>query len=145
MKTTIEQRQANHDYYKSHRKEVIKRTTQWNRDHKQKRLEIQRRHRQKIRLEAFSAYSNGIIQCACCGEKRQEFLSIDHIRNNGAEERRKIKAAKRGGHTFYSWLKKQGYPEGYQVLCFNCNIAKSVWGYCPHEREMLTIMVVAKE
>jgi len=32
----------------------------------------------------------------------------------------------------YRWLKKQGYPKGYQVLCFNCNFA-SAWGVCPHQ------------
>jgi hypothetical protein len=39
----------------------------------------------------------------------------------------------RGGVRFYSWLRRNNYPEGYQVLCFNCNIAKGLYGVCPHQ------------
>ncbi len=29
-----------------------------------------------------------------------------------------------GGHKFYKWLRDAGYPDGFQVLCMNCNHAK---------------------
>ncbi len=38
-----------------------------------------------------------------------------------------------GGSVLYSWLKKQGYPPGFQVLCHNCNLAKGYYGACPHQ------------
>lgn len=71
-------------------------------------------------------------ECVCCGENTLEFLTIDHIDGNGAEERHNLNMG--GGHQFYHWLKKQGYPKGnYQVLCFNCNFAKHAYGKCPHQ------------
>ena len=32
----------------------------------------------------------------------------------------------------YRWLKNHNYPEGFQVLCYNCNLPKGVYGVCPH-------------
>jgi hypothetical protein len=70
--------------------------------------------------------------CACCKEATLEFLTIDHIDETGAQERKSLNM--NGGHQFYYWLKMQGYPKGnYQVLCFNCNFAKHVYGKCPHQ------------
>jgi hypothetical protein len=33
----------------------------------------------------------------------------------------------------YRWLAKKNFPEGFQVLCANCNVAKSQNGVCPHQ------------
>ncbi len=53
-------------------------------------------------------------------------LSIDHINDDGADERERIFGTRRfgGGHSFYLWLKRNNYPMGYQVLCFNCQWEK---------------------
>jgi hypothetical protein len=66
----------------------------------------------------------------CCGEVESVFLTIDHVQNNGAEQRR------RGiyGSGLYKWLKRMKYPKGYQILCWNCNEAKRILGACPHLR-----------
>lgn len=74
-------------------------------------------------------------KCVCCGETNIKFLTIDHTNNNGAEERR---IAKRdGGVGFYRLLIKNNFPEGYQTLCFNCNIGKYLNnGVCPHKEVM---------
>lgn len=63
--------------------------------------------------------------CASCGETIQLFLTIDHIANNGAEHRR---ASTHGisGNVLYKWLVRNSFPEGFQTLCFNCNMAKAV-------------------
>lgn len=83
----------------------------------------------KLRHEIFMAY--GGYQCACCGEiKHPAFMHIDHINGGGNEHRRQI-----GGHSggkFYRWLKKNNFPEGFQVLCADCNTAKGYFGECPH-------------
>jgi hypothetical protein len=71
-------------------------------------------------------------RCACCGEDQMEFLSIDHIFNDGGKLRREGKEAT--GRRFYKQLKDQGFPQGrLQVLCHNCNGAKGYYGICPHE------------
>lgn len=67
--------------------------------------------------------------CACCGEGKYEFLAIDHI-NGGGNKHRKII-----GHNFVRWLKKNNYPEGFRVLCHNCNNSLGHYGYCPHKHE----------
>lgn len=91
--------------------------------------EKQKESRRRLRKLAFEAYSEGKPKCACCGETEEKFLSIDHINGGGTKERR---MGKGGGHFLYRRLKKEGYPIGYQVLCYNCNFSKGVWGRCPH-------------
>lgn len=82
------------------------------------------------RDKVFAAY--GGYKCNCCGESEQLFLSIDHIDNNGAEERRSGKY-NGSGTGFYQWLRKSGFPSGYQVLCMNCQVGKHKnGGVCPH-------------
>ena len=83
--------------------------------------------RKALRAETFRRYGG---HCQCCGESTSEFLCIDHINGGGVQHR---KAVGRGGTGFYSWLRKQGYPDGYQVLCHNCNESLGYWGYCPHQ------------
>lgn len=87
------------------------------------------KNNRKIKLEVFSHY--GTV-CACCNEGRQEFLSIDHINGGGKQHFQKLGKA---GTSFYRWLKQQSYPEGYRVLCMNCNQSYGHFGYCPHERD----------
>jgi hypothetical protein len=83
---------------------------------------------QNRKLEVLSHYSGDALQCNCCGETEDKFLCLDHI--DGAKNF--TQDAPRSGHALYKWLKKNDYPEGFQVLCFNCNLAKSMFGRCPH-------------
>lgn len=90
-----------------------------------------RRNQAKTKDLVYAAYGGYV--CACCKETEPMFLSIDHIENNGAEERRSGQY-KGGGSPFYGWLKKQGFPSGYQVLCMNCQVGKHRnKGVCPHQ------------
>lgn len=94
-----------------------------------------RRHYLRLKEEVIKAYGG---HCACCGETKIEFLSMDHIYNDGAEERRNGTPT---GRSFYRWLKKNGFPQGrLQVLCHNCNGAKGYYGYCPHELEVRKLL-----
>ncbi len=87
------------------------------------------------RLEMIEAYGG---TCVCCGETRPEFLSIDHIFNDGAEERASD-TKWRAGRIQYV-LRDLGYPrDRYQLLCFNCNIAKHINGECPHVKAMVLV------
>lgn len=87
----------------------------------------EKRHNNRVRYEVLYHYSNGIMECRCCHENCYDFLTIDHVNNDGAEHRRKINGS------LYRWLIKNNFPEGYQVLCYNCNCAKGNYGKCPHE------------
>jgi len=85
------------------------------------------KHKRMVRSEVLEAYGNA---CQCCGETQPEFLSIDHINNDGAQHRKTIK-----GPNIYDWLRNQGFPkDNFQILCMNCNFAKghSADNQCPH-------------
>lgn len=90
--------------------------------------ELQSESLDRLRVETFAAYGGA---CQCCGEPERKFLSIDHINGGGNAERRRI--GRPGGVVFYRWLRKNGYPPGYQTLCHNCNLAKGFFGTCPHQ------------
>ena len=82
--------------------------------------------RRHLRMEVLLSYGG---ECLCCGEHRYEFLGMDHIDGNGAQHRRD--EGLHGGTEFYMWLKKNDYPEGFRVLCHNCNFSRGHLGYCP--------------
>jgi hypothetical protein len=84
---------------------------------------------QKIKETILSHYSGGIPKCACCGEQNMAFLSIDHIEGGGTKQIRRLQLE---GTMLYSWLKNNGYPSGYRVLCMNCNFSLGLRRYCPH-------------
>lgn len=65
-------------------------------------------------------------RCICCREGKIEALSIEHINNGGARHRKEVEE----GST-YSWLKKNGYQEGFPVLCFKCKCEKGIDRECP--------------
>jgi len=73
--------------------------------------------------------------CACCAEDEKSVLTIDHIANNGKEERDRLKDRRFSGSKFYAWLRRNNFPPGYQVLCWNCNVGKyRNGGVCPHSK-----------
>jgi hypothetical protein len=52
------------------------------------------------------------------------------MENGGNKHRRQIG----GCGYFYRWLRKNGFPPGFQVLCYNCNQGKALGGgVCPHQ------------
>lgn len=89
------------------------------------------RTRRRLRREVLQAYSDTeTAACSCCGENCFEFLVIDHIDGGGGEHRKEI------GHSgLYAWLKRNGYPAGFRVLCHNCNHAYAAYGRCPHQSQ----------
>lgn len=84
------------------------------------------KRRQADREAAIRHYGG---ECACCGEETIEFLEIDHIQGGGKKHRRSI------GGNIWAWMRRNGYPDGFRVLCSNCNFSIGRFGYCPHERE----------
>ena len=62
------------------------------------------------------------------------FLTLDHVHNDGAAHRRALGKRGIGGAAMYRILKNQGFPPGFQILCFNCNWGKHHnGGVCPHK------------
>lgn len=89
--------------------------------------------KKKIKLEVITALGG---KCACCGVKAIVFLCADHINGKGRQHRIFIK---RNGGAIYNWLRQQIRDTGikevlkqFRVLCWNCNSARHILGYCPH-------------
>lgn len=102
-----------------------------------------------LRAQIVKAYGG---ECACCGETRFHFLTLDHKNNDGVEHRKRLRRDRRmiwkskhrvateGSVPFWNDLKRRGYPkDDYQILCYNCNCGRHRnWenpGICPHELE----------
>ena len=82
---------------------------------------IQRDRNRKFKAEVLTHYGNGELACVKCGFLDISALSIDHIEGGGNKQRNgKLRAST----AFYKWLKKEGYPAGYQTLCMNCQFVK---------------------
>ncbi len=100
--------------------------------------EYQRKKHRDLRLAALLAYG---MKCNCpgCGETTEEFLGIDHVKNDGNIHRSMPSDLGGVGGNIYYWLKKHNYPKDgrFQILCHNCNIGKArCGGVCPHERKL---------
>jgi len=83
----------------------------------------------KTRKEIFDFYG---WECKCCGENIKEFMTLDHINNDGYLDKNP-NGTKKSGKELYLLVKKQGFPDKYQTLCHNCNFAKKLKGGCPHQ------------
>jgi len=124
-------------YREAHREVVLARYRNYHKTHKEKehlsRIEYNKIHKEEKRLERIELRKEVLKhyggKCACCGETTYEFLSIDHINGGGRKHREEIY------RLICPWLKKNNYPDGFQVLCFNCNQAKGIYGICPHQKK----------
>lgn len=83
----------------------------------------------EYRRKCISAYGG---KCLCCGESILEFLAIDHMNGNGNKHRKENRIS--AGSSTHYWLVRNNFPEGFRVLCHNCNMAHGAYGYCPHAR-----------
>jgi hypothetical protein len=90
------------------------------------------RHWNKV-LEHYGA------QCACCSEKEPIFLTVDHIHNDGAQHRR-LSGGRMKAEKLWKWLVDNEFPEGFQILCWNCNCGKHRnGGICPHQTKEVAL------
>lgn len=85
-------------------------------------------YHRRLRQQCIDAYGG---QCECCGTTQTAFLAIDHINGRGAAHRREIGGS---GRNLYAWLKREGFPPGFRVLCHNCNFATYWEGQCPCQK-----------
>lgn len=89
-----------------------------------------RERNKRLRAEAIAHYGG---RCTCCGEEEPAFLVLDHINNDGAQQRRDLTGQRDGGGStrMYAKYRSMGWPDDLQLLCANCNMAKAHGG-CPH-------------
>ena len=86
-----------------------------------------RERNRQLREHLLRRYGNA---CRCCGIRQFEFLTLDHVYNDGHIERKMIPSPL----TLYrKILERRGKDRRYQLLCWNCNLAKAKYGLCPHQ------------
>jgi hypothetical protein len=84
-----------------------------------------------LKTEVYNALGN---VCACCGEAEVEFLTIDHVNNDGGGKRSES-GRRLTGNSVYLEVKRSGFDKTrFQILCMNCNWAKGRHGKCPHKK-----------
>ena len=120
---------AREKYLKKYRQTHQEHLRQYFQNYRQENREETNRNsraaRLKIKIQAFNAYGGCI--CCWCKESDVVVLNIDHLDNNGSKYKDRA-GYRMAGTRIYTWLKKNKYPPGYQVLCFNCNYAKACNG-----------------
>ena len=101
--------------------------------HRQAARDRARLWREEQKRQLVAGYGG---MCACCGEKRLEFLSIDHVNGGGTAHRKSF-----SGNTasLYRSVISRGFPPEFRVLCYNCNLSIGFRGYCPHGSEFVSI------
>jgi hypothetical protein len=127
-------------YYKDHKEQCNANFTKWRKGKGKKSFaasvaKCQRKKRDRLKKEIFEHYGGTPPKCACCGETIPEFLTIDHVNNDGSNHRREVFGRKTRGDSlkFYMWIVNNNFPDTLQILCMNCNWGKRLNGICPHK------------
>lgn len=108
------------------------RTENWKTEQRRRNAERAKERGREARQAILDHYGH---VCACCGETEEIFLTLDHVNEDGAAHRQSLapNSPRRSisGKWVYYWIIQNGFPGGFQILCMNCNWAKSRGG-CPH-------------
>lgn len=77
----------------------------------------------EIKIIILQIYSKGTMKCSLCDEDNVDCLAVDHIGGGGTKHFKEIGNGqlKKGKGIFYGWLIKNNFPEGFRILCHNCN------------------------
>jgi hypothetical protein len=101
------------------------------------------------RLKVLQGYSKRLSNsdipcCNCCGLNNYlDFLAVDHVlgkkQMDSVPELVKIGySSKLKDYFLYEWIMDNNFPDGFQILCHNCNFAKGYPrnnGKCPLENK----------
>jgi hypothetical protein len=112
-------------WYRKNRKLIIKRATKRNIENAVPRSRTLRRDHRAVKIEVLTHYGKG-GKLKCCWKNCRvidiDMLSLDHINNDGAADRKEIGS---GTRIYYS-VKKNNFPEGLQTICHNHQWKKEI-------------------
>lgn len=130
-------RKASERYRKKNEEACRARIRDWNKSEHGRQIrgtwekrygkEWRKKYHLRLRMQVIEGYG-GI--CACCGEAEPLFLAIDHVNGGGHKERKEKRLA---ATNLLRHLIKSDFPPEYRLLCHNCNMARGIYGFCPHE------------
>jgi hypothetical protein len=110
-------------YYVKNRERLREQNKAWVAAHPEVKRAQQERYRKRVRKEVLQAYGGA---CACCGTDYAAHLTLDHIDGGGTADRKENSSS----YAVERRLRREGFPPGYQILCWNCNWAKHHEGAC---------------
>jgi hypothetical protein len=141
-------------YYQEHKQERLDKAVKWQQEHKEERIVYMKKYRllhkeemkvkakahylanhenilsgyreraKELKTEVLGFYSKSDLpKCVRCGIDDLDVLCIDHVDGGGNTQRKSIGMKSK---SFYRWLKRNKFPEGYQTLCANCNLKKKI-------------------
>lgn len=116
--------------YLKHRQDRIRRAVEYNKKNPQLKNKNNRTYTKNLKNKFFEMYGN---KCSCCGENNIKFLTLQHINNDGSNERGKNRSSNRDNRKSYRIATKEYKPDKYETLCWNCNCASFIYGICPHK------------
>lgn len=91
-------------------------------ENKEKLREKDRKCHQRLKIEVLTHYGQGRLRCVQCGfDEDFHALSLDHVDGGGEKDRRKFGT----GVSFFYYLRRNNYPDGFQTLCMNCQFIKA--------------------
>jgi len=97
------------------------------RERKRETGKISRKERRNAVIEKYGG------SCQCCGESNYRFLTIDHINNDGAIDRKEYGG---GSNSAFRRLFNSPIRSDLRLLCYNCNFGRAHnGGVCPHEEK----------
>ena len=129
VKVSVTEKKRRELYYQKNHERIRNYARNYASKNKERVELLKKLWKQDLRKTVLLHYSPKLV-CTCCGESTYQFLTIDHI--NGKTKNRNDDSNK-SGNSLYLYLRRNNYPVGFQVLCFNCNCAKGIHGACPHQ------------
>lgn len=91
----------------------------------------------KLKLEMLEAFG---FKCSCCGENHPDFLTLDHVLEDGAEHRKTMNCQQA-----MRLARRQNWDKAkWDCLCITCNFAKSHYGGCPHKTGLTAEMALER-
>jgi hypothetical protein len=91
-----------------------------------KLIGCERAYRSKLKNVVFEKLGSS---CVCCGMGDKDVLTIDHMNNDGNECRKRQSRLQT-----LREIRDSSDTSIYQILCWNCNCSKGLYGSCPHTR-----------
>lgn len=104
-------------YYQKHKIKCNETTKKYYQKNKEKCKKREKERRKENKIKVFAAY--GGAKCNICGNIDFDVLVVDHIKGGGCKHRRSFSSY--AGQVIYNWLIKNNFPEGFRILCRNCD------------------------
>jgi hypothetical protein len=99
----------------------------------------QRAYAVRVKKTVFDHYGN---RCVCCGQDQERFLTIGHKNNDGHSDlrcrirkRSKHHGRRFSGSCWHARIIKLGFPDDLELQCWNCNMARTHFGFCCKEQQ----------